>query len=503
MKILNNKYLLLSMSLLVFTACIEDQEDAVPYSEQFVEVTSGTADFSNMVALGATVTAGYTDGALFYEGQKNSFANIMSGVMSQAIENQSSNTFSQPYTDDNIGGLLIGGQPYNGSRLFFNGAGPASLPGTTTTDALNVQAGPYSNMAAPGVNAVHMLAPGYGSFAGLQVGQANPYYVRMASSQGASILGDAIAQAPSFVSLWSGFSDALAYATDGGTNVPLPDLTSAQGFGFAFGTTAGSLNAYVANGVVINVPDVTNNPFFNTIPWNAIPLDPATAGGLSAAFAPYNGGLDASVGLYAATGGAYGISQAEADLRYILVEAGPANPILINDEELTVIDLTPFGGPVLPNLRHTNSSDKILLSTSSILGTQADPNNPTLVWGVSVPLDDTRVLTGSEISALQTAIAGMNSTIDALAPAGWARFDAHSFFNEVVEQGVQFDDYVMTGDLVFGGFFSLDGIHPTARGNALLANKVMEAIDATYGSNLSEAAAVAGEFPTNYSPTMN
>ena len=61
----------------------------------------------------------------------------------------------------------------------------------------------------------------------------------------------------------------------------------------------------------------------------------------------------------------------------------------------------------------------------------------------------------------------------------------------------------MTGDLVFGGFFSLDGIHPTARGNALLANKVMEAIDATYGSNLSEAAAVAGEFPTNYSPTMN
>jgi hypothetical protein len=126
-----------------------------------------------------------------------------------------------------------------------------------------------------------------------------------------------------------------------------------------------------------------------------------------------------------------------------------------------------------------------------------------LVWGVSVPLDDTRVLTGSEISALQTSIAGMNSTIDALAPAGWARFDAHAFFNEVVEQGVQFDDYVMTGDLVFGGFFSLDGIHPTARGNALLSNKIMEAIDATYGSNLSDAAAVAGDYPTNYPATMN
>ena len=142
MKILNNKYLLLSMALLVFTACDEDDMDSPAYSDVYVEVTSGSADFSNMVALGATVTAGYTDGALFYEGQRNSFPNIMSGVMSQAIENQSSNTFSQPYTDDNIGGLLIGGQPFNGSRLFFNGAGPASLPGTTTTDALNVQAGP-------------------------------------------------------------------------------------------------------------------------------------------------------------------------------------------------------------------------------------------------------------------------------------------------------------------------------------------------------------------------
>jgi len=160
MKILNNKYLLLSMALLVFTACDEDDMDSPAYSDVYVEVTSGSADFSNMVALGATVTAGYTDGALFYEGQRNSFPNIMSGVMSQAIENQSSNTFSQPYTDDNIGGLLIGGQPFNGSRLFFNGAGPASLAGTTTTDALNVQAGPTLNIGAPGVNAIHMLATG-------------------------------------------------------------------------------------------------------------------------------------------------------------------------------------------------------------------------------------------------------------------------------------------------------------------------------------------------------
>ena len=58
----------------------------------------------------------------------------------------------------------------------------------------------------------------------------------------------------------------------------------------------------------------------------------------------------------------------------------------------------------------------------------------------------------------------------------------------------------MTGDLVFGGLFSLDGVHPTARGNALIANKMMEAIDAQYGSNLSDAAVKAGDLSNKLFP---
>ena len=96
--------------------------------------------------------------------------------------------FTQPYMSDNVGGLLVGGQPFGGPRLYFDGAGPAPVPGTTTTEATNVMPGPYSNMAAPGVNAVHMLAPGYGSMAALMQGMANPYYVRMASGDGRKFL---------------------------------------------------------------------------------------------------------------------------------------------------------------------------------------------------------------------------------------------------------------------------------------------------------------------------
>jgi len=58
--------------------------------------------------------------------------------------------------------------------------------------------------------------------------------------------------------------------------------------------------------------------------------------------------------------------------------------------------------------------------------------------------------------------------------------------------------------LVSGGLVSLDGIHLTARGYAVMANKFLEAVDATYGSNFIAAGVKAntGDYPTNYSPFM-
>jgi hypothetical protein len=41
----------------------------------------------------------------------------------------------------------------------------------------------------------------------------------------------------------------------------------------------------------------------------------------------------------------------------------------------------------------------------------------------------------------------------------------------------------MTSTYVTGNSFSLDGVHPSPKGYALIANKFLEAINATYGSN--------------------
>jgi hypothetical protein len=240
MKLKNLKYLFLSMTLIVFNSCDEDDDNSIVSAEDMVEIRSGNANFDKFVSIGASITAGFTDGALFYEGQKSSYPNIMAGVMSLSQDNTMASNYTQPYMNDNIGGLLLGGNQITGPRLFFNGAGPQSLGdlgALPTTELMNSTPGPYSNMAVPGAQAIHMIAPGYGNLAGVATGTANPYAVRVMSSPGSSIIQDVLAQSPTFVSVWSGGNDALGYATSGGVGT----LTSSADFDFAFGSTMAAL----------------------------------------------------------------------------------------------------------------------------------------------------------------------------------------------------------------------------------------------------------------------
>lgn len=483
------KYLLLSVFMLALWSCESDvvNPDEV-YPDPYLDIDSGDADFSTYIAMGEGITAGMTDNSLFMAGQMNSYPNILAGVMSMAGGGE----FTQPYTNDNVGGMLVGGNQVWGPRLFFNGAGPATVSGNISNEATSTMPGPYNNMAFPFVNGIHMVAPGYGSLAGLSAGAANPWFVRSASSDGATVLGDAASQMPSFVTVMPG-NDFYAYAAFGasGGGGTMLDLTSPQGMLVGVGATLQTLGAMVPSGVVTTLPDPTNTPQWNTVPWNSIPLDQATADQLNAQLAaPYNGAV-AAAALFGI------ISPEEAALRFVNPVAGQ-NGVLIDDESLTLIDLSALGGPVLPNIRQANANDKIGLFALPILGTPVDPTNPALIWGVSVPLPDPMTLMGSEISDIQSQLATANAAISGSVPNGWALFDLGGLYNEVVTTGVFEDDFNMTGDLVFGGFFGLDGYHPTSRGSALIAKKMMEAIDATWGSNLSDAGLDIGDYPTNY-----
>jgi len=100
----------LLISILGFIAC-NDPEDVNRIKEEEIivlpELTVGTADFSNYVAVGASFTSGFTDGGLFKSSQENSFPNILA----QQFANAGGGVFTQPTMNDNYGGLILGGNP--------------------------------------------------------------------------------------------------------------------------------------------------------------------------------------------------------------------------------------------------------------------------------------------------------------------------------------------------------------------------------------------------------
>ena len=250
--------------------------------------------------------------------------------------------------------------------------------------------------------------------------------------------------------------------------------------------TIQALSANVPNGVITTLPDPTNTATFNTVAYNSIPLDETTAAQLNAGLAVYNGGLLAAQ--------AAGLLSADEVAQRTVTYAAGNNAILITDNDLT--DLTVFGLPI-PNWRQATADDKISLFSLPFLG-QADPNNPLSIWGLSNALPDFGVLTATEIDEIQTKLSTANAAISASVPDGWALFDLAGLYNEIVTTGIFEGDFNMTGDYVFGGFFSLDGYNPTSRGSALIAKRMLAAIDAVWGSNLSDVEMEIGDYPTNY-----
>src|SRR5690606_29755682 len=104
--------------------------------------------------------------------------------------------------------------------------------------------------------------------------------VRMASSPTATVLGDAMAQNPTFFTLSEiGGNDVLGYAVSGGdgSEVLTPNAGSVGvGFDATFSYLVTALTSGGAKGVVTNVPYITDLPHFTTVPHNPLnPLNPA------------------------------------------------------------------------------------------------------------------------------------------------------------------------------------------------------------------------------------
>ena len=479
---------------LAFAACEPEFDNSIEDGDFY---TSGEADFSNFGAVGNSLTAGFADGALYRTAQNDSYPNIMAQQFALAGGGE----FTQPLTDDNLGGLTLGGTQVANNRFVLavgasGSPGPAVLSGTPTTDISNVLAGPFNNMGVPGAKSFHLVTPGYGNIANFPAA-ANPYFVRIASSPDATVLADAVAQNPSFFSLWIGNNDILSYATSGGSGVDQTgntnpatyggnDITDPNVFASVYSQQVAALVGTGAKGALVNIADVTSIPFFTTVPAQSIPLDAPTAAFLNSNFALYNQQVLPGLVQFGI------ISAAEAGARQINFTEGANFPTL-SDDDLTDIsqilqgppfNLDPATAATLGTLRQANDGDLLPLTAAGVLGTLVN-DNPQLINGVSVPLADQFVLTAVEQGRVATAQASYNATIRGLAAAnGLAFVDARSQLSQVANGGISFDGGTLTSTFVTGGAFSLDGVHPTPRGYALTANSIINAINATYGSTI-------------------
>lgn len=499
-------YSTLAIAALLSTAsCKTDFETDVAN----VAVTSGQADFSRYVAIGNSLTSGYRDGALYLDGQTQSFPSMIAQQMALA----GGGLFKQPLMPNNVGGF-IGLPGFNGKLTLkvVNGSlAPVASPPAAPLD--NISSGaPYQNMGVPGAKSYHLVAPGYGNPANLAVGAANPYFVRFAKNPAtSSVIGDAMEQKPTFFSLWIGNNDVLSYATSGGTNtvdgkiVAATDQTGNMDAAKYKGNdisdptlVAGVIKSVLdglksvgaTKGVIANIPDVTKIPYFNRVPYNAIALDAAKAAALNA-------------GLYQPLIGA--LTYLGAPDRFSMVKAGN-NPVIIVDNSLPNLSaqltavLTANGYPAqqaaflgnaFGQARQAKKGELVLLTASGVLGLDALTNAPAtatsqFIYGASFPIGDQYSLTATEVGHIAKAVAAYNKSIASFASAyGLAFVDANSTMGALnATGGIQFDGVKYTSTFVTGGSFSLDGVHPTGRGYAILANEFIEAINDKYKSNL-------------------
>lgn len=423
----------ITLAALSFASCKKDAK---------TKVSAGDADFSKYVAIGNSLTAGYADNALYYDGQMVSYPNLIA----QQLKQVGGGEFRQPLVDASSVGVGSTGN----ARLVLsvvNGAltpRPVAASGDLSIFTTSVAGqGSFNNMGVPGAKVTTAVFPGYGNPAN-GLGNYNPFFTRMTTSPAtASMLSDAAAQKPSFFTVFLGNNDVLGYASTGGAGGTITPMEGSAGIGFSasYDAIVTTLTANGAKGALANIADVTTAPFFTTIPYNGLVLTAqAQADALNTAYAQ-------------------------------LITAGLVSTFKVGPNGFIIADAAVPSG-----FRQMRAGELVLLSTPQ-------DSLKTGGWGSTKPIANQYILTATELGLIRTATSNFNQKIRSVAEVkGLAYVDVSGFLQEVKDHGVEAKGRKITTTFVTGGAFSLDGIHLTPVGNVLLANEFIKAINRKYNA---------------------
>lgn len=425
--------------------------------ENLLPNSPGEINLQQFVAIGDGNTAGYMDDALYQYGQQNSFGAILQTqlqlvgageiylpLMGSANIGTNSSLLSKlilGYKTDCLGATGL-------SPVRFAQQGEAGALSTSVYSSQKT----FTNFGIPGFKMIDIASSQIGNPTDQKY---NPYFGRLSMDQftlpagsGAwSTVRDNIFNGgnPTFCSLFLGIEDVLPYAKSGATSNPMSPLLGPPGIGFeeSFVAWAEEFSVLNIKAVVGTIPDITKMPYFTTIPYKGLNLDAEKAASLNQIYGPL--GFSFTVG---------------------------SNPFMIEDPTAGAFGVRPMV-----------EGELILLSVplDSMKCHQ---------YGSVYPLRDEFVLTLAELQVIRNQTLAYNQVIRQYSNLyGFALAETPDFYAKLYD-GFVYNGVTMSAKFVSGGAYSLDGIHLNPRGNALMANIFITAINKTYKSSIPFANAL-------------
>jgi len=235
-------------------------------------------------------------------------------------------------------------------------------------------------------------------------------------------LEQAIGMQPTFMTIWIGSNDVLP-AVMAATPIDGVTMTPVDFFAGLYGNAIGALATNTtADVVLINVPYITDIPFTTSLdPYVDIP----------------------DLGRW-----------------YLMADTGP-----LTDDDLV-----------------TAGAGALIATGYGLPGGPPLPDNMNLFTG-----EPGVVLRAAEVDLINAQVDGFNAAIDETASTfGYPVFDVNAFF-AAISSGEYVPTYggtTLSNEFLLGGIFSYDGIHPQHIGYALLADELIQFINAEYGSEI-------------------
>jgi len=448
---------LLLSAALALTACslLAPEEEAISPPP----VDAGTADFSVFVVLGNSLSAGQQSGALYQSAQLRGWAPLLAAAMAT--------DFELPLIADP--GYYNWVDPIGHLAVVFDSTGEAGIEPVPwdagQPELLNAAlAAPYHDLGIPGAFAWDLLnaLSATDCFSYNNGGSPNPYFdavlrngdVDWTTAGGAEAdltpLAQAALRSPTFVSVWIGNNEILGAATQGdGTPLVPSVLFESLYAGLLDGVAATMPDADV---VVANMPPVACCPFFTTVPWLVVDGD----------LEPVLDGEGLPIGLLSAEAG-----QLTADDRVLLTaKESIGEGMGIPDAVLVGLLMADLG-----------------VDSLTAVGILGGPESPFPLHGQ--PLPGSLTLTAAELDELAAAVTAYNTVIDTTAaPRGIPVVDIHALLSQGAAGGLIYNGQLLTAELVTGGLFSLDGVHPSDMGYAVIAEAFAAVINETWGARL-------------------